>query len=149
MRIYALILSVFTALFLSSCATSGNYTQANVGQIEQIKYGTILEARQVAIGDDGAGTILGAIAGGVIGAQIGGGKNTKNLATVGGAVAGGLAGNTINSSAGQELLIRGDDGVEFSTVYKITDQNPFSFRAGDRVRIYTRNGKITKLSLER
>ncbi len=41
-----------------------------------------------------AGTLIGAVAGGVIGHQIGGG-NGKTLATVGGAVAGGYAGNQV------------------------------------------------------
>ncbi len=40
------------------------------------------------------GTVIGAVAGGLIGHQIGGG-NGKTLATVGGAVAGGYAGNQI------------------------------------------------------
>ena len=40
------------------------------------------------------GTVIGAVAGGLIGHQIGGGKG-KDLATVGGAVAGGYAGNQI------------------------------------------------------
>lgn len=40
------------------------------------------------------GTVIGAVAGGLIGHQIGGGKG-KDLATVGGAVAGGVAGHKI------------------------------------------------------
>lgn len=41
-----------------------------------------------------AGTAIGAVAGGLLGHQVGGGKG-KTLATVGGAVAGGYAGNKI------------------------------------------------------
>jgi uncharacterized protein YcfJ len=41
-----------------------------------------------------AGTAIGAVAGGLIGSQIGGGKG-KTLATVGGAAAGGYAGNQV------------------------------------------------------
>jgi uncharacterized protein YcfJ len=40
------------------------------------------------------GTLIGAVAGGLIGNQIGGGKG-KELATIGGAVAGGVAGHKI------------------------------------------------------
>lgn len=40
------------------------------------------------------GTVIGAVAGGLIGHQIGGGKG-KDLATVGGAVAGGVVGHKI------------------------------------------------------
>jgi uncharacterized protein YcfJ len=41
-----------------------------------------------------AGTAIGAVAGGLLGHQVGGGKG-KTLATVGGAVAGGYAGNKV------------------------------------------------------
>lgn len=44
-----------------------------------------------------AGTAIGAVVGGVLGNQIGGG-NGKKLATVGGAVAGGYAGNQIQQN---------------------------------------------------
>ncbi|MEO5630231.1 MAG: glycine zipper 2TM domain-containing protein [Thermomonas sp.] len=40
------------------------------------------------------GTVIGAVAGGLIGNQVGGGKG-KDLATIGGAVAGGVAGHKI------------------------------------------------------
>lgn len=41
-----------------------------------------------------AGTAIGAVAGGLLGHQVGGGKG-KTLATVGGAVAGGVVGNKV------------------------------------------------------
>ncbi|WP_199099103.1 glycine zipper 2TM domain-containing protein [Dyella sp. ASV21] len=44
-----------------------------------------------------AGTAIGAVAGGVIGHQVGGGKG-KTLATVGGAVAGGVVGNQVQKN---------------------------------------------------
>jgi len=44
-----------------------------------------------------AGTAIGAVAGGVLGNQVGGGKG-KTLATVGGAVAGGVVGNQVQKS---------------------------------------------------
>lgn len=44
-----------------------------------------------------AGTAIGAVAGGVVGNQIGGGKG-KTLATVGGAVAGGVVGNQVQKA---------------------------------------------------
>jgi len=44
-----------------------------------------------------AGTAIGAVAGGLLGHQVGGGKG-KTLATVGGAVAGGYAGNKIQQN---------------------------------------------------
>ncbi|MDQ6647998.1 MAG: glycine zipper 2TM domain-containing protein [Pseudomonadota bacterium] len=44
------------------------------------------------------GTGIGAVAGGLLGHQVGGGKG-KTLATVGGAVAGGYAGNRVQKNA--------------------------------------------------
>lgn len=44
-----------------------------------------------------AGTAIGAVAGGLLGHQVGGGKG-KTLATVGGAVAGGYVGNRVQKS---------------------------------------------------
>ena len=44
-----------------------------------------------------AGTAIGAVAGGVLGNQVGGGKG-KTLATVGGAVAGGVVGNQVQKN---------------------------------------------------
>lgn len=44
-----------------------------------------------------AGTAVGAVAGGVLGNQVGGGKG-KTLATVGGAVAGGVVGNQVQKA---------------------------------------------------
>lgn len=44
-----------------------------------------------------AGTAIGAVAGGLVGHQIGGGKG-KTLATVGGAVAGGVVGNQVQKA---------------------------------------------------
>jgi uncharacterized protein YcfJ len=55
---------------------------------------TVYRTRQLKDPHRVTGTVLGALAGGLIGHQIGGGKG-KDLATVGGAVAGGVAGHKI------------------------------------------------------
>jgi uncharacterized protein YcfJ len=48
-----------------------------------------------------AGTAIGAVAGGLLGHQVGGGKG-KTLATVGGAVAGGYVGNKVQQNHQQK-----------------------------------------------
>ncbi len=48
-----------------------------------------------------AGTAIGAVAGGLLGSQVGGGKG-KTLATVGGAAAGGYAGNQVQKNMQQK-----------------------------------------------
>lgn len=58
---------------------------------------TVTERRPQGDRHQVAGTVIGAIAGGVIGHQIGGGRG-RDLATVGGAVGGGLVGKEIQRS---------------------------------------------------
>ncbi len=59
------------------------------------------EDRRVTRQDNGApiGTVLGAIAGGVLGHQVGGGRG-RDVATAGGAIVGGLLGNQIDRDNG-------------------------------------------------
>jgi uncharacterized protein YcfJ len=51
-----------------------------------------------------AGTAIGAVAGGLLGSQVGGGKG-KTLATVGGAAAGGYAGNQVQKNMQQKDMV--------------------------------------------
>ena len=53
----------------------------------------------------GAGAVLGALTGAVIGHQFGGGRG-RDVATVGGAVAGGFAGNEVERNARAVVLYR-------------------------------------------
>lgn len=55
---------------------------------------TVYRTRQVKDPHRVTGTVIGAVAGGLIGHQVGGGTG-KDLATVGGAVAGGVVGHKI------------------------------------------------------
>jgi len=136
-------------LTFSGCALGGGggYSQMNVGQTQIVKAGTVVSARMVNVSDDGVGTVLGAIAGGLIGAQFGGTNTDKALAGVGGALAGGALGNTVNSSTGQELTIRLDDGTEIRTVKNVNSNSPMSFRNGDRVRVYFQNSQVADVVL--
>jgi outer membrane lipoprotein SlyB len=82
----------------------------------------------------GLGVVGGAVVGGVIGHQIGGGRG-KDLATVAGAVGGAVAGNEIEkrakSTKSYAITIRLDDGS--SRV--INETNPPTWRPGDRVEV--------------
>ena len=130
-------------LFFAGCAERG-YTTADVGSVLVTYDGVIRSTKTVSLADSGAGTILGAIVGAVIGHQIGKGSG-KDVATAAGAVAGGAIGSKLNSATGQELLIDLDNGQTISTVIRVDNKNPFWFRAGDRVRVYVKGGKIVKL----
>jgi outer membrane lipoprotein SlyB len=82
----------------------------------------------------GAGAVLGAVVGGALGNQVGGG-NGRTAATIGGAVAGGIAGNKIEQSqAGTTNVYRVD--VQFddgrTQTFDFRDLNGLT--VGDRVR---------------
>jgi len=84
----------------------------------------------------GAGVALGAIAGGVIGHQIGGGTGNK-LATVAGATGGAVLGNQIERKhrerqiVGYRVTVRADGGK--TRVFEST--NLAGLKVGDRVRV--------------
>lgn len=86
-------------------------------------------------GEGGAvGIVGGAVVGGLLGHQVGGGRG-KDLATVAGAVGGAVAGNEIqkrvDTTKRYEVVVRFDNGS--SRVF--TETNPTSWRAGDRVKV--------------
>lgn len=88
----------------------------------------------------GVGVVAGAVLGGVLGNQVGGG-NGRTLATVAGAVGGGYAGNEVEkrsrSTTTYQVLVRMDDGSMRTFRYP----SPPSWNAGDRVRVV--NGSLT------
>ena len=88
----------------------------------------------------GIGVVAGAVLGGVLGNQVGGG-NGRSLATVAGAVGGGYAGNEIekrsNVTASYQVRVRMEDGRHRYFTYAAQPD----WNAGDRVRIV--NGRLT------
>lgn len=150
MKLTKILSLIFIPLMLAStgCASGRSFSQANVGQIEQIYLGTVLRVNSADIKDDGKGTVLGALAGGLAGNQFGPkGSGEKTAATVGGALAGAYAGNEINRDAGQELTIRLDDGREIVTLHRIDQATPYSFRNGDRVKVYVSGSRVSRVLL--
>lgn len=89
----------------------------------------------------GVGVIGGAVIGGLLGSQIGGG-NGKKVATVGGAVAGGYAGNEIekrrNTHKVWVVKLQGEDG---RTQTREQASNP-NLQAGDVVEL--REGQLLR-----
>jgi len=82
------------------------------------------------------GTVIGAIAGGLPGRQLGSGSG-RDIATIIGAVAGGYAGSRYGDRAAQaeaaEIGIELDDGRSFTVLQEIDEDDVF--RVGDRVRV--------------
>lgn len=98
------------------------------GRIESVR------AVQTQAKPSGVGVVGGAVVGGLLGNQIGGG-NGKTLATVAGAVGGGYAGNEIEkrsrTATTYEVRVRMEDGKSRTFPY---DNQP-NWNTGDRVRV--------------
>jgi outer membrane lipoprotein SlyB len=103
--------------------------------------GVIQSVREIDTKGEGSGlgVVGGAVAGGVLGHQVGKGDG-NTVATVIGAVGGAVAGNEIEkrvkSTKSFEITVRFDDG----STRVITEANATSWRSGDKVKVV--NGVI-------
>lgn len=104
--------------------------------------GTVSSVQRIGHHDNhyGAGTVVGAIAGGVLGNTVGHG-NGRKAATVAGAVAGGAVGHQVekNHRDGEdryEIRVRMDDG----RMLRFTQDSSHGLRSGDRV--WVGNGHV-------
>ncbi|GGP73883.1 glycine zipper 2TM domain-containing protein [Shewanella ulleungensis] len=146
--------SIF-ALLLSFCLFNSQaqaaYERNQAVPVEKVMYGTIESVRYVSekqlVEDSHSGwkTFGGALIGGVIGHQFGGGSG-QDVATVLGALIGGGLGSQHGRSAYYlenklvELMITQEDG---SQVMVIQDLDPgMSFNAGDEVRVVYLSGYV-------
>ncbi|MBQ4853962.1 glycine zipper 2TM domain-containing protein [Rhodanobacter sp. B2A1Ga4] len=152
---FALAAAMSAGLALAGCASApygnnGNYNRGYQGQQGSYGYGdrsgrcqacgVVQEVQQVYIdgssGNGGTlGAIIGAVAGGVLGNQVGKGDGRK-AATVVGAVAGGVVGNQIGkrnsgSDVAWRIVVRLDNG-QYATVTQ--RENP-GVRNGDYVEV--------------
>lgn len=100
----------------------------NCGRVEAVR------SVQSAAPPSGVGVVGGAVVGGLLGNQIGGGSG-RTLATVAGAVGGGYAGNEIEkrtrTRTTYEVRVRMEDGKIRNFPYN----NPPPWHEGDRVRV--------------
>ena len=100
----------------------------NCGRVESVR------AVQQQAQPSGVGIVAGALLGGVLGNQVGGG-NGKKLATVAGAVGGGFAGNEVEkrtrSATTYEVRVHMDNG----TVRTFPYNSQPNWNAGDRIRV--------------
>ena len=101
--------------------------------------GTVIDLKTVTVKGDssGAGAVLGGIAGGVLGHQVGSGRG-NTAATVVGAAGGAYVGNEVeknrNTKTKYVVYVKMDDGSTRNWTYS----NPTSYRIGDQVKIVDR-----------
>lgn len=112
------------------------YRDPDAYAARSVYLGRVTDVREVVVGRErsGAGVVLGAIAGGLIGSTIGGGSG-RALATVGGAIAGGAIGDRVEHDHSRRwalevsvVLDRGDHVV-------VLQDFGADLRPGDRVRV--------------
>lgn len=98
--------------------------------------GVIASIREISVPakTSGIGLVGGAVVGGLLGNQVGGGHG-RDAATVVGAVGGAMAGNEIekrrNTNTEYEIVVRYDDG----STRRFHEARPPVWRPGDRVRV--------------
>lgn len=136
---FRLLALLSAALLLASCAD--NPVRETTTRVE---YGYV-ESVEVFRGSDdkpvNAGTVVGGIAGGVLGHQIGSGSG-QTAATIVGAIGGAVVGHEIDRKAHAtryRISVRLDSG---STLV-VEDTHDVDLRAGDRVRV--ENDRIRRI----
>ena len=121
------------------------YTQPQAQTVQQVELGKVVTVRHVTIDTDATraalGSGIGALAGGLLGHQIGAGKG-KTLATVAGAAAGAVGGNMVATHAyrqpGLAITLQIFDGQpDAGRVFQITQAVApgVSIHAEDRVEV--------------
>ncbi|MBE6450705.1 MAG: glycine zipper 2TM domain-containing protein [Alphaproteobacteria bacterium] len=94
---------------------SNQYATSSVGRANAASECSVLSVRPVSVKtENGLGTIIGSVAGGVAGYSIGSGSTAHNLGAIGGAVLGGMAGNAaqgaLSSQGGYEYVVKLNNG---------------------------------------
>ncbi|MFO7582766.1 glycine zipper 2TM domain-containing protein [Guyparkeria sp.] len=149
-RLLLVVLTMGGLVFLAGCASSmssGAYSRDTARQMQTVYYGTIQDVRTVQIEGTKTpiGTGVGAVTGGILGSQVGGGTG-RSLATVGGVVLGGLAGSAaeegITRQTGYEITVRLDNGRTISVVQAAD----IAFSPGERVRVIEARDGTTRVT---
>ena len=127
------VLALATAAFAMAALNGCAETTTRVA--ERIEYGVVenIETYRAANDTPPVGAVLGGIAGGVLGHQVGGGRG-KDVATVAGALGGAYAGNKIqraNEHGHSRVTVRLDGGARVEA----DEAGESDLRVGDRVRV--------------
>lgn len=115
-----------------AAAQSKDRKCTNCGRVEQVRAVEQSDWKKY------AAPAAGAVVGGVIGNQFGGGSG-KTLLTIAGAVGGGLVGHKVEAGSRDkvyEVVVRMDDGSRRTVTYK----SPPPVKEGERVRL--RDGQL-------
>ncbi len=140
MRPFFALVFVSVIVLLGGCASSlsgSAYSRDQARTAHDVQMGVVEHVREVQIEGTKSrvGSSAGAVTGGVMGRNIGGGPTSRVLGGVAGAVAGGVAGagaeEAITRQKGLEITVKLDNG----RMLAITQAADEDFKVGDRVRI--------------
>lgn len=134
---------VMVLLVTAACASSArepvrSYDRARVGEVNRMENAEIVSLTPVEIegNESRIGTVLGAVAGGLAGRQVGSGSG-RDIMTVIGAVAGGYAGSQYRDgearAEGVRIGLEMDNGERISIIQEL-DENE-TFRVGEDVTV--------------
>lgn len=138
-RLVSTLCALWAAWLVTACAAPGAGSIAGYGQPAPVRteHGTV-EAIQVYRKGDGqpvnVGTLLGGLAGGVIGHQIGGGQG-NTVATIGGAIAGAVVGHEIEKRQVEGTRYRITVHLNSGATLTVDEADELNLRVGDRVRV--------------
>lgn len=136
---------------LASCAQdsmSGDVYSRNEARMGQsVQYGRVTNVRFVKIeGNNELGGLVGAVAGGVLGSNIGNGRASNQAGAIGGALAGGAIGSQLQqkmgSRQGMEITVQLESGGSVAVVQEVNQKNPTRFNVGERVRVINSGGAM-------
>ena len=129
-------------MLFASCAqdtmTGDVYHQGDVRQSQSVNTGKITAIRPVKIeGNNTAGAVVGGLAGGFLGSNIGKGRASNTAGAIGGAALGSVIGSHTQQSMGSrngiEITVRLDGGGSVAVVQQVSQNE--EFYVGDRVRV--------------
>ncbi|MCH7227731.1 glycine zipper 2TM domain-containing protein [Haloferula sp. A504] len=141
------LLFLAVPVLFAACAqpslTGDTYSRGEAQSAQQVRYGKVTNVRFVTLeGSSTGGAILGAVAGGYLGRQVGSGSG-RDAATIGGAALGGTAGSYAGQAAnrrqGVEISVKLDGGGEVAIVQQADKDEPFY--VGERVRVLGSGGR--------
>ena len=134
-----LLLGTLVALVLAGCANTpgpNSYTPEEAMTVGQVTPATVLSTREVKIRPNAqtgsAGSLSGAVIGGVAGSAVGGGRG-QALMTIGGLILGSIVGRNAENAASTQnalqVILKTDDGRTISIVQPLG----VKIQAGDKV----------------
>lgn len=144
MKIHAVVLLLPVVAVMTACAGSDarepvrSYDRTRVGEVQRVERAEIVSLTPVSLSanESRLGTVIGAVAGGLAGRQVGGGSG-RDIMTVIGAVAGATAGSRMRDGEARadavEIGLEMEDGSQIAVVQELEENE--TFEVGDEVRV--------------